>query len=229
MNQTKRKTLIKTDWFILSALILLSLIPFLGGIYRLVQLASGAEVTPANARFFASPVPVVLHIISVSIYSVLGAFQFAPSFRQQNPKWHKSMGKVIIVAGITAGLSGLWMTIFYPLPQELQGILLYGFRLVIGGTMVLAIMFAYLAILKRDIAKHRAWMTRAYAIGQGAGTQALIGIPIMLLFGELTGLPRDLFMILAWLINLTVAEWLIRKQSRQSRSQTALSVSKAQL
>lgn len=61
------------------ALILLSLIPLLAGGARLTDLVGGADVTPKNERFFASPIPVAVHIISVTVYSPLGAFQFVPS------------------------------------------------------------------------------------------------------------------------------------------------------
>lgn len=43
-------------------LILSSLVPAVSGTVRLVELAGGAEITPANARFFASPFPVALHV-----------------------------------------------------------------------------------------------------------------------------------------------------------------------
>ena len=52
-------------------------------------------------------------------------------------------------------------------------------------------------------------MIRAYAIGQGAGTQALILLPITLISGAPLGLRRDVLMIAAWIINLAVAEWII--------------------
>lgn len=222
MNLTSKTKKSRTDWLVPAALILLSFIPIVAGSFRLFELASGADLTPDNARFFASPVPIVLHIISVSLYSILGAFQFAPAFRQRNPKWHRRVGKLLVVSGLIVALTGFWMTAFYPLPPELQGSLLYGFRLVISSVMFLAIILAYLAIRKRDIPKHRAWMIRAYAIAQAAGTQALLFIaliPVMALIptidaSMIVGLPRDLLMILAWLINLGVAEWCIHKQTQ---------------
>jgi hypothetical protein len=58
-------------------------------------------------------------------------------------------------------------------------------------------------------------MIRAYAIGQGAGTQVIISIPWLLLAGEPTGLTRDLLMTLAWVINIVVAEKIILKQSKR--------------
>ena len=127
-----------------------------------------------------------------------------------------------MVCRLAAGLSGLWMTQFYPIPPELQGGPLYVFRLVFGAAMVLSIARSWVVILRGDVAQHRAWLIRAYAIGQGAGTQALIMIPPAILFGNLRGLPRDLLMIAAWVINLTVAEWIIRRrptpQSRPARA-----------
>lgn len=181
------------------------------GIARLIGLSSGQAITPDNARFFASPAPVVIHIISATIFSILGALQFAPAFRRRHPAWHRVAGRVLMVCGLASALSGLWMTQFYPLPPDLQGNLLYGFRLLIGSVMALALVRSWAAILRRDVAQHRAWMLRGYAIGLSAGTQVLVMLPLTLLFGESRGLTRDILMITAWIINLAVAEWAIRR------------------
>ena len=95
----------KADWLIPAGLIALSFIPVAAGTFRVVQLGSGAEITPANARFFAAPLPVVLHIVSVVIYCVLGAFQFSPSFRRRNPNWHRAAGRTLIPFGLVAAIS----------------------------------------------------------------------------------------------------------------------------
>jgi hypothetical protein len=55
--------------WLVTALLLLSALPLTFGVVRLVQLAGGAEITPANARFFASPLPVVVHIVSAGVYA----------------------------------------------------------------------------------------------------------------------------------------------------------------
>ena len=68
----------RPDWLVPAGLIALSLIPVAAGAVRLTDLAGGAEITPDNAHFFASPLPVVTHIFSVTIYCILGAFQFHP-------------------------------------------------------------------------------------------------------------------------------------------------------
>ena len=81
--------------------------------------------------------------------------------------------------------------------------------------MVASIILGIAAILRRDIPRHRAWMMRGYAIGLGAGTQAVTQLPWILAFGFPAELPRAFLMAGAWLINLAIAEWFISKQVAQ--------------
>lgn len=199
-----------TEWLVPAGL-LLSFIPVAAGAFRLTQLAGGAEITSANARFFASPLPVMLHIVSVTVYSLLGAFQFAPGLRRLRPTWHRAAGRILIPSGLLAALSGLWMSRFYPWPEG-DGVLLYGLRLLFGSVMLLSILLGVAAIRRRDFTQHGHWMMRGYAVGLGAGTQALIQLPWFLLFGKSGEFPRALLMGAGWAINLAVAEWIIRKR-----------------
>ena len=153
----------------------------------------------------------VLHIISVSLYAILGAFQFVPSLRQRRHRWHRIVGRLLIPCGLVAALSGLWMTLFYPWPEG-DGELLYGLRLLFGSAMVLSIILGIVAIRRRDFVGHGDWMIRGYAIGLGAGTQVLTLLDGELIAGPPNELSRALLMGAAWVINLAVAEWIIRKQ-----------------
>ncbi|RCW48390.1 DUF2306 domain-containing protein [Paenibacillus prosopidis] len=196
---------------LVTAMLLLSAIPLAFGVVRLIQLAGGAEITPANARFFASPLPVVLHIVSAGVYAILGAFQFAPGFRQRRPVWHRAAGRLLVACGLLVGLSGLWMTLFYPSPDG-DGELLYALRLLFGSAMVVSIVRGFTAIRRGSVMRHRAWMMRGYAIGLGAGTQVLTLLAGELIIGPPSELSRALLMGSAWVINLAVAEWAIRKR-----------------
>ena len=202
-----------SDWLIPTGLILLSFIPVFAGMFRLTQLAGGGPVSPDTVRFFSAPVPVVLHIVGATIYALVGAFQFAPAFRRRHPAWHRRAGRVALVAGTTVALSGLWMAQFYaivPADHPLE----HWFRMLAGSGMVASIVLGYLAIRRRDIGQHQDWMRRAYALGLGAGTQALTQLPWLLLFGAPDDLTRAWLMGAAWAINIAVAEWLIRKRRR---------------
>jgi uncharacterized membrane protein len=199
------------SWKLLTSLLLLSLVPVAAGVVRLVGLASGGVTAPENTRFMASPAPVALHIVSATLFCVLGAFQFDPAIRLRTPFLHRAAGRVVVPCGILAALTGLWMTAGYPIPAELQGDLLYGVRMVVGLSMALAIVVSVRAVLRRRIAQHRAWMVRAYALGQGAGTQVLIMLPVTLIAGEPTFIFRDVLMASAWVLNMVLAEWIIRR------------------
>jgi uncharacterized membrane protein len=207
----------RTAWSVPAGLILLSIIPLIFGIVRLNQLASGAEITPANVRFFASPSPVVIHIITAAVYALLGAFQFVSRLWKNGTGWHRWVGRILVPFGLLVGLSGLWMTVFYSRPEGASD-LLYMLRIFFGFGMILSIILGFAAIRRRDITQHRAWMTRAYAIGLGAGTQVLTGMVGALLLGKPSEFENALLMGAAWVINLAVAEWSIRKSSiKQTR------------
>lgn len=42
-----------------------------------------------------------------------------------------------------------------------------------GSAMAVCLVLGFAAVRRRDVARHRAWTTRGYAIGMGAGTQAV--------------------------------------------------------
>jgi uncharacterized membrane protein len=195
----------------MTGLLLLSAVPLVAGAVRLAELGGGAAITPANARFFASPLPVVLHIVSAVVYAILGAFQFATGFRQRRPGWHRRVGRLVIGSGLVVALSGLWMAHFYELPA-LDGALLYALRLLFGSVMATALVLGFAAIRRGNVRRHRAWMMRGYAIGLGAGTQVLTLAAGEMLAGPPSVLSRALLMGAGWAINLAVAEWAIGKR-----------------
>src|SRR5690606_9985845 len=94
-----------------------------------------------------------------------------------------------------------------------------------GSGMALSIVLGANAIRRRDYIQHGAWMMRAYAIGMGAGTQVLTNIPYVLLIGNPDEFARAILMGAGWVINLIVAEWLIRKRSNNRKRRATVAVS----
>jgi hypothetical protein len=101
------------------------------------------------------------------------------------------------------------MTLAYA-AQPGTGDLLYAFRLIVGSAMIACLVLGFTAVRRRDISAHRAWMTRAYALGLGAGTQILTEGLGHAIFGT-SVLAGDLAKGAGWAINLAVAEWVIRR------------------
>jgi uncharacterized membrane protein len=203
-----------TQWLAPVSLISLSLIPVLAGAFRLNELMSSPEITADNARFVASPIPVTMHIVSVTVYSLLGALQFVPLLRRGRHNWHRIAARILVPAGVLVALTGLWMNFLYPRPPG-DGESLVVVRLVVGLAMLASIVMAVVAIRRRDFSSHGAWMTRGYAIALGAGTQVFTMLPWVVVFGPIGAgdeLPRTLLMTAGWIINLGVAEYIIRRR-----------------
>ena len=218
----------RTGRWVPVGLLTLAAIPVLAGSARLVEVLGGPELRTTDARFAAFPAPVVIHVVAAIGYALLGAFQFSAGIRRRHPGWHRRTGRALVALGLAVALSGLWMTLVYPY-KEGTGDLLYVFRLLFGSGMAASIVLGVTAIRKRDITRHRAWMTRAYALALGAGTQVFTVGFGEALFG--TGVIRtDLMMGAGWVINLAVAEWIIRRPSarrtRSTRLRTGLAASR---
>jgi uncharacterized membrane protein len=199
----------KTGWPVPAALIALSAIPLIAGTLRLIQLSGGPEVIAADDRFARFPAPLVVHIIGAALYAIVGVFQFLPQVRRRHLTWHRRAGRLLAVAGLLVAGSALWMTLLYE-PKPGTGVLLYVFRLVFASAMAAGLILGVAAIRRHDIAAHRAWMIRAYAIAVAAGTQAVtegIGGAIFGT-GEIRG---DLAKGAGWAINLAIAEYVVRR------------------
>jgi uncharacterized membrane protein len=192
------------------ALVLLTLIPVIAGSLRLLELAGGPHVLPANPRIDASPAPVVVHVVAAALFAILGAFQFSARLRRHRPGWHRRAGRVLVVAGLVVAGSGLWMTLFYA--GAPGGTLLWSVRLLVGTGLAAALGLGFTAIRRHDIAAHRAWMMRAYALAVGAGTQTFTQGVGQAAFGT-GGWSTGISISSGWVINVLAAEWLIRRRA----------------
>ena len=60
-------------WPVPAALVGLSAIPLAAGAVRLVQLAGGPELIPADHRFTGFPAALILHIVGAAVFALVGA------------------------------------------------------------------------------------------------------------------------------------------------------------
>ena len=206
------------------ALIALAAIPIVAGALRLVEVFGGPHSLPTNPRITDSPAPVVVHIVTASLYALLGALQFSTGLGRRHPRGHRRNGRLVVPLGLGVALSALWMTAFYTGPQNTSALL--PIRFAFGLGLAACITLGLVAIRKGDVRRHQAWMTRGYAIALGAGTQVFtlgFGKP---LFGS-GQLALALLLIAAWCINLPIAEYAIRRPRRTARRPRAMDVQPA--
>lgn len=196
-------------WPVPAALIFYALLLFVTSSMRIFEIAGGPVETADNARFLVMPIQIYLHAGGGMLYLVLGAFQFSQPIRARWPKWHRWSGRTAVLAGATAALSALWITETFPETPTGNPHEIYGLRILFGLGWLAFLALGIISALKRDIAAHRAWMMRAYAIGLGGTTTALLLAPWFVVFGPP---PAKVFVLAtgaAWVINLLVVQRIL--------------------
>mgnify|MGYP000095992203 CR=1 FL=1 len=202
----------KTNWVYLGLLLGLCLVPLLAGFHRLWLI--GLQSSEAdNRRFLLSPLPVIVHIISMAIYAPLGATQVVPYLRQRWQRFHRKIGVILVITGVLVGVSGLWMTQMYPRVGH-DGLAVYIFRWIAGMGILYTLTKSLFQLYRKKYQSHGDWMIRSYAIAMAAGTQVFTHIPL-LVFPDLQGeTGRAIAMGSAWCLNLAFAEWIIKNNKR---------------
>jgi uncharacterized membrane protein len=198
-----------STWRVPLALVALSLIPVIAGAVRLTDVSTGSTHMPQDAHHPDVPVALIVHIVSATAYSLLGAFQFSAGIRRRRPGWHRAAGRVLVPLGLAVALSALWLTLVYPTEVN-TGPLLYWSRVIFALAMAVCLVLGLITVRARNFRAHRAWMIRAYALGLGAGTQVVtIGLAEATL-GTSTPVI-DAATAAGWAVNLAVAELVVRR------------------
>jgi uncharacterized membrane protein YozB (DUF420 family) len=217
--QTTARPSVPTGWLTICVLLLLSALPIIGGALSLRDVASG-DSGPLTGVTTAA---IAAHIVSMSVFCVVGAFQFSPALRARRT-WHRRAGRILIPLGFLAALSGAWLAIFFRGPDDEYPLAVV--RLVFSAAMATLLALSVLAIRRRDFAAHARWSTRAFAIAVSGGTQALVAIAWAIPFGEVDAAGETWVVAAGFVINLLVAEVVIRRRrdtaSRQRAGRGAL-------
>ena len=213
-DATRERPRPRSGWLAIVGLLVLSVLPIVGGVARLGDLGGEPQNTPPAAVTVA----IVAHIVAMSVFCVLGALQFSPALRRQS-RWHRTVGRALIPLGFIAALSSIVLVVLFAgRPEELP---LAQIRLVFGVAMTAVLIPAVIAIRRRDFAAHGAWMTRAYALAISGGTQAIAAIVVAAIVGELDASAEAWAVAAGFVTNSVVAELLIRRRSGRNRSRSA--------
>lgn len=122
----------------------------------------------------------VTHVFTALVALVLGPLQFVPAIRARR-RWHRRIGRAYLLVGVLpAAVTAVPVAL-------LSGRIVTQVGLVVPavGWLVTA-WLAVRAVRRGDVAAHRAWMTRNYALTFLAVTARIV-VPLMLLTGLATG------------------------------------------
>ena len=145
------------------------------------------------------------HIVFGGLALLLSPVQLSSRVRARVPRLHRATGRVVLVAIALAGTAGFllsWFNTAGPIGTA-------GF----GTLAVLWVVFAGLglrAILRRDVATHRRWMLRTFALTYAAVTLRLWLLVLIPLLGDFAS-AYAVVPFLCWVPNLVVVELLLRR------------------
>lgn len=193
-------------------LLLITAIPILVALVRLVQIPTGT-LPLESSRFALVPVRHFAHAAAGAIFALAGPLQFAGVLSRRFGRLHRWTGRAFGMAGLFLGLSGLGLLAEFPLiatpPLQLM-------RGLAGLALLAALTLGIAAALQRRIPAHRAWMIRAYVIGIGSTTISLVALPLLAFGITLEGAPFDLTFVATWIATIAMGEVVINSMDRET-------------
>ncbi|MDB5277985.1 MAG: hypothetical protein JWR61_2940 [Ferruginibacter sp.] len=151
-------TLNKPRVFLFSILAILSLYVLVVQEVLYLWSAGAAEL----ARYKSMSWILVPHGISGMIALVTGPFQFSTTLRRTNLALHKKLGKIYIIAILSAMPFAILLNIYHPIPGA-SGT--FAFENITQATVwAITAAMAWLAASKRQITIHKMWAARSYGV-----------------------------------------------------------------
>lgn len=148
---------------------------------------------------------------------ILGPLQFSQTIRARHLRWHRWSGRLFVVCALIIGISALVMSFTM---QSIGGVNQAAATILFGTFFLFALGKAFLHIRRREVALHREWMMRAFAIGLAVATiRPIIGI--FFATSRFSGLtPYQFFGTAFWIgfvLQLMAAEaWIHATQGQSS-------------
>jgi uncharacterized membrane protein len=147
------------------------------------------------------------HTLGGAIAMLIGPFQFLGSLRRRHPRLHTWLGRAYLTCVGFSALAGLYLS-----PGSYARNT-FGIAFVM---LALAWLFtgtkAYLAIRGRNIAAHRRWMIRNYALTYAAVTLRFEMPLLIVAFGLSPIMALNIVGWLCWVPNLIIVEWWLRRR-----------------
>ena len=142
-----------------------------------VVASAGPAGEQFDGRYYAHPYLTLVHVVTGFLFMVLGPIQFLPAVRNRWIWFHRLSGRVFMIASLIGAISALVIIVRLPV----FGSLSTSVAVLVADALFLACLVqGYRTIRRRDIARHREWMIRAFAIGLGISTFRLM-IPLLML------------------------------------------------
>lgn len=168
-----------------------------------------SEVARFDAAFADRQAPTLLHVVPGGLFLLLAPLQFWSRLRTRHPRVHRWCGRFLLLCALVSAANGLDFGLRLPYAGTPEALAIALF----GGLFLLAIVRGFVAIRRRDPARHREWMIRAFAVALGISTVRLLGGIFDLALAPAGVGPSAIFVLAlwtGWLSTVAAAELWIR-------------------
>jgi len=183
-----------------ATMVLASIIALYGA---LVLLLPGFGPPFVGALRAVVPWAVAAHLAGAPVALATGPWQFNKRLRVRALDVHRWLGRVYIVSVLVGGAGALALA-----PRSQEGLVTHAGFGALAVLWLMATAQAYRRIRAGDVASHRRWMTRSFALTLAAVTLRVY-LPLSLAEGVSFHDAYRAISWLCWVPNLAVAEWLI--------------------
>lgn len=147
----------------------------------------------------------MMHVSGGMLALALGPFLLLNGLRNKWPALHRWLGRIYLLGNLIGGIGGLLLS-----PHAYAGIITRsGFAIAALLWLVTGLM-AFMRIRNGDVAAHRRWMMRNFALTLGT-VMLRLQLPILNAVLDFA-VAYQIVAWTAWLPNLLLAEWLLRSQ-----------------
>jgi hypothetical protein len=168
-----------------------------------------------DAVFAAHRTMTLLHILPALCLVLLLPFWFSPRVRQRQANAHRRITQILFALGAFTAITAMVMN-----THPIGGTIEVAAILVFNTLFIVSLARSYIFWLRGNIPRHRAWMTRAFAILLGiATTRPVVGI--FFATSRLTHLQPHQFFGIAFWIGFTLT-WIAGEIYIRTRSTSAL-------
>lgn len=176
----------------------------------------GAFVLPEMRAAYEAHAPVIYaHVFAAAVALLLGPLQLSTWLRNRHTALHRWSGRVYLGIGVLVGGSAAFYMAWFAFGGAIARL---GFACLAVAWLYSGLR-AYLAIRRGDVAAHRRWMIRNFAL-TFAAVMLRIYMPTAVTFGSTFEAAYPAVAWLCWLPNLVFVELAFNRQ-RGSRAPAA--------
>lgn len=163
-----------------------------------------------RAVYIANTTAIVAHIVGGMVALLLGPIQFVPAVRRRWPRVHRWLGRGYLAGIGLGGVAGLWMAhLAYGGPVAQLGFAALALAWLTTSFQALA------RIRAGDVAAHRAWMVRSFAL-TFAAVMLRLELPLLAAAGLSFEVAYATVAWSCWLPSLLVVELVLARGRRRA-------------